>query len=262
MNNFTQYLKNTGYLDTTNGNDGSVSTTNTWTGDGQSPMNVDSQLSDAMDVANRYDAGKADRAETRRNIEYLRDAYKDGSNDPNLSNYGERDDQVDSQLQRDYEDSIAQQNAKNIQGANAYTGGIAGQVIGAGVNATTGFLTGKAGAKSTLGKLAGTGAAAETVADGAKMAKASDLAAKTGATLDEAAGTVNAGSKLGAAGLAAAGTVIGSKVGWDAGQAIGTKLREYSDDHPENKTLNVLRSGAQKVVKTEDKVKDTLSKIF
>lgn len=252
MNNFTEYLKNTGYLDTTNGNDGSVSTTNTWSGDGQSPMNSDSQLSDAMDVGNRYDAGKADRAETRRNLEYLRDAYKEGSNDPNLSNYGERDDQVDAQLQRDYENEVAQQNAKNIQGANAYTGGLAGKVIGAGFDATTSFLAGKAGVKSALGKTA------EEATDGAQLVKASNLAAKNGMYLDDAIKAVSTGSKL-AKGVGAIGGVLtAAQLGADAGKA----LNKFDRSHPDSTVAKVDKAVNGSVKKGADKVKDTLSKFF
>lgn len=252
MNNFTEYLKNTGYLDTTNGNDGSVSTTNTWSGDGQSPMNSDSQLSDAMDVGNRYNAGKADRAETRRNIEYLRDAYKEGSNDPNLSNYGERDDQVDAQLQRDYENEVAQQNAKNIQGANAYTGGIAGKVIGAGIDSTMSFLAGKAGAKSVLGKVA------DTATDGAKMAKASEIAGKTGMYLDDAAKAASTGSKLVKGAGAIGGVLTAAQLGAEAGKA----LNKYDSTHPDSTVAKVDKAVNGTVKKGVDKVKDTLSKIF
>lgn len=257
MNNFTEYLKNTGYLDTTNGNDGSVSTTNTWSGDGQSPMNSDSQLSDAMDVANRYDAGKADRAESRRNIEYLRDAYKEGSKDPNLSNYGERDDQVDAQLQRDYENEVAQQNAKNIQGANAYTGGVAGKVIGAGIDATTSFLAGKAGAKSILGKV-GTAKTAEAATDGAKMAKASEVAGKTGMYLDDAAKVASTGSKL----VKGAGVVGGVLTAAQLGAEAGKALNKYDSTHPDSPVAKVDKAVNGTVKKGVDKVKDTLSKIF
>lgn len=250
MNNFTEYLKQNGYFDTTNGNNGSFTTDNTWSGDGQSPMNADSQLSDVMDIGNRYNAGKADRAEARRDIEYLRDAYKEGSKDPNLSNYGETDKQVDAQLQRDYEDEVAQDNANNIRGANAYTGGVAGKVIGTAIGAGTNFVGGMLGVKQ-----------------GAKtMAKSTSVVGEAGEAVAKEAPKVTETATKTASGLSKVGSVASkvAKVAEPIGVALtgAEMLKKASDAYHEGESRGFKPSDSQKAeMKADKKRQSTQAKI-